>query len=412
MNNQSASNIEETTIWHNHLNSVASRAREKMDELNVDALIALTAENYYYLAGFPSFFLYRRRQAGVSFAVHFRDPNKKTVLIINEFEAAGLPENFPNREIHTYPIWVDVDDPFNIRGSKFAEKRPVNFQIDDVFQKLSEVLSEGGVEKGKVATELKSMQYDARKSLNNHLSNVEFIEASSLFENLRSIKTKWEIDLLRSTANLAETGITESIKLIEPGITAAQLGSKFKRTILADPDCVNPRLNFISVGGDFAPRYALSTYKGKEGDVIKFDVGADIAGYGSDLARPFVIGQASDGVKKIYQSLRMGHDKILDMIGPGIKMSEVFNEAMSVIHQSGLTSYNRGHLGHSTGLTIEEAPFVSPNEVSEFKPGMVVCFETPYYAYGIGSIMIEDMILITEDGYENFNKRSRDLIEL
>src|SRR5690625_766835 len=413
MEQSSVYNDENFSSWKRHLDIVTERARIKMEELNVDSLVALSAENYYYLAGFPSYFLYGRRQAGLAMAVMFRNPNKKTVLILNEFEAASLPKELMKRnEVRTYPIWVDVDDPYNIKGEKYQNKRPVSFQIDDIFKMLNSALLDGDVEKERIATELQIMQYPAWESLHKNTKNLEFVEAAELFQELRSIKTSWEINLLRRTAFLAEKGISESIKIAKTGITAADLGAKFKTTIMSDPDCISARLHIISIGGDFAPRRMLSTYQGEEGDIVKFDVGADIAGYGSDLARTFVLGQAKDEVKKIYNALRTGHDRLLEIVGPGIQMNKVFEEVMGVIKKSGLKSYNRGHLGHSVGMVIEEPPFVSPSETTTFKPGMVVCLETPYYAYGVGAIMIENMLLITENGYEDFNKLSRDLISL
>ena len=43
---------------------------------------------------------------------------------------------------------------------------------------------------------------------------------------------------------------------------------------------------------------------------------------------------------------------------------------------------------------------------------MVLAVETPYYGASVGSYCIEDLVLITEDGHENLNTLSYDLIEL
>lgn len=40
---------------------------------------------------------------------------------------------------------------------------------------------------------------------------------------------------------------------------------------------------------------------------------------------------------------------------------------------------------------------------------MVLSLETPYYGIGIGSIMLEDMILITDSGFEFLSQLDRDL---
>ena len=43
---------------------------------------------------------------------------------------------------------------------------------------------------------------------------------------------------------------------------------------------------------------------------------------------------------------------------------------------------------------------------------MLLCLEAPYYSASTGSYQIEDMILITENGHENFNTLSYELVEL
>ncbi|SQC91626.1 Uncharacterized peptidase SA1530 [Cedecea neteri] len=95
----------------------------------------------------------------------------------------------------------------------------------------------------------------------------------------------------------------------------------------------------------------------------------------------------------------------------GVKLSHVFNDTMSKIKANGLPHYNRGHLGHGDGLFLglEEAPFVSAAATETFEPGMVFSVETPYYGIGVGAIMLEDMLLITDDGYELFSQLPRTL---
>ncbi|NSL64408.1 peptidase M24, partial [Yersinia pestis] len=61
-------------------------------------------------------------------------------------------------------------------------------------------------------------------------------------------------------------------------------------------------------------------------------------------------------------------------------------------------------------LGLEESPFVSTHATESFTSGMVLSLETPYYGYNLGSIMIEDMILINKEGIEFLSKLPRDLV--
>lgn len=397
-----------------HLKDVAERARVLMERENVEAIVASSCENFYYLSGHPSTFMYTLRMNEVALAVMFRDPSRRTVIIMNEFEAAGVPDELPQCELRTYPTWVDVDDPFGLRGDRYEGRRPVNHQVEEMFGLLREVLEEYGIRSGKVAVELSGMRHPAVNALREAVPSLKLTEAGALLTELRARKTHWEVEQLRQSCAYAEIGIAETIKGIRAGSSAAEIADAFRLALLTHADGAPSRFHMISVGANFAPAHIFDTRPGQPGDVIKFDVGVDVAGYGSDIARTFVLGSPSDTVKRIYGALRAGHDRLLELIEPGLPMSRAFDEAMRVIRRSGLPNYNRGHLGHSAGLSLaaEEAPFLSPAEEAVFVPGMVICLETPYYGYGIGSIMIEDMVLVTENGCERLNKLSRDLISL
>src|SRR5690606_38304662 len=114
------------------------------------------------------------------------------------------------------------------------------------------------------------------------------------------------------------------------------IGLEYRRALLENEEGTESRFHMISVRPHFAPAHILDTAPAKLGDVIKFDVGADVNGYGSDIARTFVLGQPTDTVRTIYGALRAGHDRLLEIIRPGVMMQETFQDAMSVIRKSGL----------------------------------------------------------------------------
>jgi len=402
-------------IHSEHIKNIAERARLIMEKEQLEAVVASSCENFYYLSGHPSAFMYTLRMNDVALAVMFRDPSRKTILIMNDFEAAGVAKDLLSHcEVRTYPTWVDVDDPMGLRGVKYQGKRPVAPQADEMFGLLVQVLDEHGVSRGKVAVELSAMRYPSVMALRQVSGTLELLEAGPIFNELRKIKTHWEIRQLRKGCEYAEEGIAETIREIGVGSSAADIVEVFRKALMKHTEGSTPRFHMISVGANFAPAYQFDTRPSDIGDLIKFDVGVDVNGYGSDIARTFVLGPPSDLVKRIYEALRVGHDRLLQLIEPGVPMKNVFSEAMNAIRTSGLDNYNRGHLGHSAGLSLaaEEPPFIGPSESAVFRPGMVICLETPYYGYGVGSIMIEDMVLVTENGCERLNKLSRDLISL
>ncbi|MEF2967615.1 M24 family metallopeptidase [Paenibacillus sp. M1] len=398
-----------------HLLDVNGRAKDLLEREGLDALIASTAENVYYLSGQPSMFMYTFRMSEAAFAVVFRDPNRKSVLLMSEFEASGLPESIPGFDVVTYPQWIDLDDPFGMRKDLFRGERPDAPGPDAALAALVGVLQAGGLAGGAhIAAELGGMRGPARALLAERLPLARWADAAPLFTRLRARKTGFEIVRLRESCAISEEAIAEAVSAIAPGVTAAELAAAFR--IAATRRCFgfSERFATISVGPAFAPASVYGPHRAAPGDIVKFDVGADVQGYGADIARTFALGEPGDAAKRAYAALRPGHDRMLELAGPGVPMAAVFAEGMEVIRRSGLPEYNRGHLGHSIGLSLatEEAPFFSAAETTVLEPGMLVCIETPYYGYGVGSVMIEDMLLITEHGNERLNKLTRDLVVL
>ncbi|MFN3645333.1 MAG: M24 family metallopeptidase [Gemmobacter sp.] len=79
---------------------------------------------------------------------------------------------------------------------------------------------------------------------------------------------------------------------------------------------------------------------------------------------------------------------------------------------AGLAGDSRGHFGHGLGASLgsEDWPFISaPTDVLA-EPGMMLAFECPFYATGLGGFFIEDMVLVTETGAETLNRLPTDFV--
>ncbi|WP_145494550.1 M24 family metallopeptidase [Yersinia bercovieri] len=395
-----------------HLDAVSHNARRVMEREGIDALVVTVCDNFYYLTGFASFFMYTFRHTGAAVAIMFRDDTTPSQIIMNEFEAASTHFDIPNMELKTFPVWVDVDDPRNPLNHQKKSERPIGPPVEAVFGLVKAALESAGVMNKTIAIELNAMSNGGKRVLDQVAPGLKLVDSAPLFNEIRVIKSPWEIKHLRKSAEITEYGIACAAKKIRVGCTAAELTAAFKAAVMTFPETNFSRFNLIAVGDNFSPKIIADETPAKMGDLIKFDCGVDVAGYGADLARTFVLGEPDPLTQQIYDTIRIGHEHMLSMVAPGVKLKDVFDSTMEVIKKSGLPHYNRGHLGHGDGvfLGLEEAPFVSTLATETFRPGMVLSLETPYYGIGVGSIMLEDMILITNNGFEFLSKLNRDLV--
>jgi Xaa-Pro aminopeptidase len=69
-------------------------------------------------------------------------------------------------------------------------------------------------------------------------------------------------------------------------------------------------------------------------------------------------------------------------------------------------------VGHGIGIELYDRPLISPGEDTLLESSMVINIETPYYELKFGGVQVEDCLLITDNGYQPFNKSTHELVRL
>ena len=150
------------------------------------------------------------------------------------------------------------------------------------------------------------------------------------------------------------------------------------------------------------------------GALIKVDAGTLVDGYSSDGARTFSYGPAPDLACEIFKALENAFAAGAEQIRPGNTFGAVHATMLASTRKDGLGEYFRGHFGHSVGgsVGIEEWPFFSAGNPEVIERDMVLALETPFYGQGLGALMIEDQLLVTDTGVEWMTHLPRELRDL
>ena len=131
--------------------------------------------------------------------------------------------------------------------------------------------------------------------------------------------------------------------------------------------------------------------------------------YHADMTRTFVKGDPSDEVRRRYDDTYEAFEAALDALEPGATGKEVHDAVCDVYEGKGYDtlrsdpSAETGFIhstGHGIGLDVHELPRIASDDV-ELKPGHVVTIEPGLYDPEFGGVRIEDLVVVTEDGYEN-----------
>lgn len=394
------------------------RAQELMRKRGVDALVASTYHNFYYTSGFTA--VRERLVRRPLITVVPGDPALGPAIIVGSNNEEAARQNSYIEDIRTYPVWVcmaNVDDII-LGKAKKPPQLPAQISLEHALGMLSDVLREKGLHDGTISIEQNLFEPPAYHILSSQNPKARFVEAESIFWELRKIKTEDEIKALRLAAELGVEGIRALVKGNVLGATISELQRRYKMGVLqATTGLAELDFEFLHTLITAGTPSTLDSlgYRVAKGDIIYIDNGVTVSGYNSDMGRTFVVGRPSDLQKKIYAALRTGYEEGLATIKPGVKMKQIHRVIHDTINKSGLDWFARGHVGHMLGIGpgfIEQPPKVSADEETELEPNMVMTIEIGTYVTGLAAFQLEDVILVTPEGHELLTQLPRDMTEL
>lgn len=245
------------------------------------------------------------------------------------------------------------------------------------------------------------------------VSTIKNDELDRIIAKMRGIKTEQEIELMQKATNLTEEALTETLKKVEVGVCEREL-ALFMEMYMRQHGAVGVAFDLIIISGKKTsmPHGVPDDKKLEYGDLITLDIGADVEGYKSDMTRTVALGAVSDYQAKVYDIVKTAQQAALDKIKSGVSCGEVDRTARDIIYKAGFEGCFGHATGHGVGLDIHEKPSLSPNNYFKLESGMVVTSEPGIYLDNEFGVRIEDMVLVTDDGYKNFNSFTKDLIIL
>ncbi|WP_424014009.1 M24 family metallopeptidase [Halorubrum xinjiangense] len=144
----------------------------------------------------------------------------------------------------------------------------------------------------------------------------------------------------------------------------------------------------------------------RPGETVLLDIsprGPD--GYYGDVTRTFVVDGDGGWERRAYVAVEAAREAALDEVEPGVPAKTVHGEAAAELTAYGFepnagegeAGFTHG-TGHGVGVSLHEGPSLSG--AGELRPGHVVTVEPGVYDPDVGGVRLEDLILVTDDGYE------------
>lgn len=241
---------------------------------------------------------------------------------------------------------------------------------------------------------------------------IQTVRIGDEIEKLRAVKDDEEITRIRAAQAITDAAYDHILSVMTPNMTEIDVALElefFMRRHGAD----GVAFQTIAVSGPASalPHGTPSNVKLRRG-FLTMDFGASLSGYASDMTRTVVIGTATPEMKMMYRTVLEAQELGIQVICEGVGGALVDGTARAHIDGRGYRGMFGHSFGHGVGLEIHEEPRLSQRNPLPLAAGNVVTAEPGIYCEGLYGCRIENMGLVTQNGFENFTKSSKELIEL
>jgi Xaa-Pro aminopeptidase len=251
-------------------------------------------------------------------------------------------------------------------------------------------------------------------------------DTDDALEDVRATKTEEEVAWIRESqrANEAAMRTAESLvadatadddgRLHHDGevLTSERVKREVKATLLQH-DC-SPEDTIVACGPAGATPHDTGSGPLRADEPVIVDIfpKSDETGYYADMTRTFVNGEPPAPVEEWYDRTLEAMAAAFDEIEPGVTGEAVNDAVCDVYEDAGYATIrddpttDTGFVhstGHGVGLEVHEDPRLG-RFGEELEPGHVVTVEPGLYDPEVGGVRIEDLVVVTEDGFENLTE--------
>ncbi|MEN2994308.1 MAG: aminopeptidase P family protein [Thermodesulfovibrio sp.] len=250
--------------------------------------------------------------------------------------------------------------------------------------------------------------YEAFLKLKDNIQT-ELIPQYYIVEKERAVKDEEEIRNIKEAIKIAEYAFLRIKNIIKEGNTEKNIARSLENEIKKESDTLPFPIIVASGKNSSMPHWRCSDRVLKRGDFVIIDWGAEYNGYFCDMTRTFIIGEASEKQREIYELVNNANMQAIKACKVDTLAKEIDAAARNLIKQF---DYNDkfGHAtGHGVGLDIHEFPKINSESEENIKQGMVFTIEPGVYIEGFGGVRIEDMVLVRENSVEILTNLPKDL---
>lgn len=226
------------------------------------------------------------------------------------------------------------------------------------------------------------------------------------FNEIQKRKSPLEMELIRKVCAMTNEGMRAGVDAVSSGVTEGEVVGEIAKEFYRQGAHELSFSHTIASGPRGGLKHSYPTERNiREGDLVYIDIGAKYYGYHTDMSRVVVVGKPNEKQRELLELDREAYYTLLDMIRPGVPVSEIHSRAIELEEKSGFYerygegSYIQLSAGHamSTGF----AEWTLEDGVTLLEPNLSpLAFEPMITMLDFGTIVIESMVAITGKGNE------------
>lgn len=240
--------------------------------------------------------------------------------------------------------------------------------------------------------------------------HAKLCNGSKVTDHVRAIKDEEELEFMREVSKDNDVAITRLKELIPLELDELEMTDRLAaiyKELGNSGFSFDPIIAYGPNGAD--PHHVTDQSTVKVGDSIILDIGGVKNAYCSDMTRTYFYKEVSDKSREVYETCLEANKRAIEMVKPGVRFCDIDAAARDYITEKGYGEYFTHRTGHFIGIECHETGDVSATNTAVCEPGMIFSVEPGIYIPGEVGVRIEDLIICTEDGYENLNHVSKEL---
>ncbi|MFM1650761.1 M24 family metallopeptidase [Brevibacillus sp. B_LB10_24] len=365
----------------------------ELQKRGLAGMLLLKPTNIYYLIGF--FHIPTERPIGV-----FVPAAGEPIAYVPELEVDHIKENWINR------VEVYFDYP--------GETYPVLW--------ICQKLQNEGISRQPLGFE-GSIPWAYKQMIDQALPDVNWVPAGDILSDMRLVKEKEELELLRLCGTYSDYMVSAGVEVIRERGWISELEihqtvmQRVVQKMLAELDEIvftsGVAMGLVCSGERSALPHGLpSSRRLQPGDNLILSFVCSVGGYTTESERTFFLGEPSTRQASLYELMRKAQQVGCEALSVGRTCSEANRLALAVIREAGEGAYIKHRLGHGLGIEGHEPPWLMDGDNSPLRPGMVLSSEPGIYVPGLGGVRISDTVVVTDGEPEYLTTYSRSLEDM